>query len=137
MSEFIAEQRRSIKARLREVEEQLKGWDDLHAEKERLEAALAALGEASNGPAPRTSKTAKLPAPKRARRKGKSKRASGIGERIVGYVTERSGVTVDGIAQALGEDKKVVYRNAYSLATRGKLERVKLPGGKTGFKVPS
>jgi predicted transcriptional regulator len=44
-------------------------------------------------------------------------------------------VTVDSIAQALGEDRMVVYRIAYSLVSRGKPQRDKLPGGQTGFKV--
>lgn len=129
MSDFIAEQRRSIKARLHEVDDQLCGWDDLRAEKLRLEAALVALGEPVGDRLP--SRRSLRPAPKRqARRKG-------IGERIVGFVGERPGATVDAIADGIGEEKRIVYRNAYSLSTRGKLEREKLPGGQTGFKVPS
>jgi hypothetical protein len=121
VSEFIAETRRALSDRLAQVEAQLRGWDQLQEEKRRLEQALTALGETARGGAGR------------ARRRTQT---TGIGERIVEYVGERGRATVDEIADGIAEAKDVVQRNAHSLAGRAKLERVKLPTGRTAFSVP-
>ncbi len=123
MSDFIAEQRRSMRQRLQEIDRTLQQWETLQAEKARLEAALAALA-ALGEPARRRSR-AGAAAPTRRR---------GLGAAVVELVAQRPGMTAGEIGQAL--EISSPHQALANIVKAGKLEKFDLPSGRKGFRLP-
>ncbi len=113
-----------MKARLREIDELLKGWDDLVEERSRLEAALAALGGGAGA--------------KRAdganEKNGRKPYRKGVSNDIVKLVGERPGISAAEVGNVL--DVTTPHQRLDRLAKSGKLEKFDLPSGGKGWRVP-
>ena len=102
-------------------------------ESQRLERALAALKADGKRASVRGGDV-------RQRRRGGGGRRAAPGanrDAIVAVVRDRPGVTAGEIASATGIARATVSSTAARLAGSGTLERVELPGGGVGFRVPS
>jgi IclR helix-turn-helix domain len=97
-------------------------------EYERLQAALAALGEQA------------APAPRRARRSTTATRQraprGANREAVLRAVGERPGASPGELAAASGVAKPVLYNLLRTLSQRGELVRQDLPGGGAGYSLP-
>ena len=106
-----------------------------YEESQRLERALAALEAGATG--------AGAPQPAAARRRarvaaGRRRAAPGANrDAIVAVVRDRPGVTAGEIASVTGIARATVSSTAARLAGGGTLERVEMPGGGVGFRLPS
>jgi hypothetical protein len=68
-----------------------------------------------------------------------SGRRAGRGEHqaaVFGVIADRPGVTVSEVAQVTGIAKPLIYNTTRAGVERGELERVALPGGQHGFRIP-
>jgi hypothetical protein len=108
-----------------EIRERLAASRAAVDEYERLQAALAALGEE----APRRRPAAQAARP-RARR-GANRDA------VLRAVAERPGASAGELAAASGVAKPVLYNLLRTLSERGELIRHELPGGGAGYALPS
>jgi IclR helix-turn-helix domain len=97
-------------------------------EYERLQAALAALGEQT---APRPRRTRRSAAAIRQRAPRGANR-----EAVLRAVGERPGASAGELAAASGVAKPVLYNLLRTLSQRGDLVRQDLPGGGAGYSLP-
>ena len=118
MADFLDEKRKEIQARLKELRPLV---DEYH----RLEAAEQALSGVPGKPA------AAAPAPTRRRRSsassnGRRGRPRGSGTRAaqaLQLVTERPGITIPELADAMGIKQNYLYRVMPGLAEEGKVTK--------------
>lgn len=125
MPDFLDEKRREIQARLKELR-------PLVDEYNRLEAAERALSGVGSSSTPRTTGTrrrATASAAKRdgaGRRTGRRGRPKGSGTRAaeaLKLVTERPGITIPELADAMGIKQNYLYRVMPTLAGEGKVTK--------------
>ena len=105
-----------------------------YEESQRLERALEALEAGATGagaPRPAGRRRARVAAGRRRAAPGANRDA------IVGVVRDRPGVTAGEIASATGIARATVSSTVARLAGGGTLERVEMPGGGVGFRLPS
>jgi hypothetical protein len=125
----------AVEERVREIEAQLGGYDDLVRERDRLKRALQALGS-DTGAAPRAGAPTRPATGRRAsRRRGagrRAKRGSNVAA-IVGYVAEHPGSTAAEIAAGTGIDRSVVYSATSRLASAGRLRRAPKRDRQVGY----
>jgi CRP-like cAMP-binding protein len=134
VSDVIADLRRQMQDRLKEIERQLAGMESLAREREQLEAALAQPPFAS-APARAAARrpAAKRSAPRRAARPRAPRGANR--QAVLAAVSERPGVTAATIADVTKISKAVTYNTLAKLVAQGELEKTELPGGQTGYKT--
>ena len=106
-------------------------------EYERLQAALAALGEQA-APAPRRARARRAAPRRRAPRESNRQRAprGANREAVLRAVGERPGASAGELASASGVAKPVLYNLLRTLSQRGELVRQELPGGGAGYSLP-
>jgi hypothetical protein len=124
MPDFLDEKRKEIQARLKELR-------PLVDEYGRLEAAERALSGVSNGASPSTSTTTRSPRRTRRSGSGTSGRATGRRGRPKGsgtraqealkLVSERPGITIPELAEAMGIKQNYLYRVMPGLAEEGRV----------------
>jgi hypothetical protein len=130
MSDVIADLRRQMQERLKEIDKELGGFDALVREREQIETALAQPPFATG--------RAVAPAQRRApaRRSARPRAPRGANrEAVLNAVGERPGVTAATIADVTKISKAVTYNTLAKLVEQGKLEKTELPGGQTGYKA--
>ena len=122
MADFLDEKRNEIRARLKELRPLV---DEYH----RLEAAERALSGVTNGASSST------PAPRRARRSsgggggrgsGRRGRPKGSGTRAqeaLKLVSDRPGITIPELAEAMGIKQNYLYRVMPTLAEEGRVTK--------------
>jgi CRP-like cAMP-binding protein len=119
---------------LQEIRDRMEASRAAYEESQRLERALAAL----------RSQDGRGATPESPRRRGRSSVARGRPraprganrQAILAVVGERPGVTADEVATATGIAGATVSSTVARLAASGELERVELPGGGVGFRIP-
>ena len=121
MADFLEEKRKEIQARLKELKPAVEEYNLLLAADE----ALGGLGNGSTKPA-----TAAAPAAsaRRGRRSsgGKRGRPKGSGTRAaqaLQLVTERPGITIPEMAEAMGIQQNYLYRVMPDLAEKGQVTK--------------
>src|SRR4051812_37834712 len=126
MSDVIANLRRDLEARLKEIERQLAGLEPLLSEREQIQAALARPPfAAASRPATRGTSA----------RKSRSRAPRGANrEAILTLVGERPGVSAAEISDVTKISRAVTYNTLAKLVDQGRLEKAELPGGMTGYK---
>jgi predicted HTH transcriptional regulator len=131
VSDVIADLRRQMQDRLKEIDGELKGVEALQREREQIEAALAQPPFATDRA------TAAAAAPRRAPARSTRRRAprGANREAVLNAVSERPGVTAATIADVTKISKAVTYNTLAKLVEQGKLEKTELPGGQTGYKA--
>ena len=113
-----------IERRLQEIEEQLKPFEELERERERLQQALGALRD-DEPPSPR--------GPARSSR-GRKRAARGSNlAAILEHVAATPGATAGEIADATGISRGVVYSATSRLAAAGRLRREPKPDGSVAY----
>jgi hypothetical protein len=135
VSDVIADLRRQMQERLKEIERELAGMERLARERDQIVAALAQPPFAAERARP-----SRPPAAKRAsapRRRGDRPRAPRGANRqaVLAAVGERPGVTAATIADVTKISKAVTYNTLAKLVAQGELEKTELPGGQTGYKT--
>jgi hypothetical protein len=121
MADFLDEKRNEIRARLKELRPLV---DEFH----RLEAAERALSGVTNGGSP------SAPAPRRTRRSaggggrgtGRRGRPKGSGTRAqeaLKLVSDRPGITIPELAEAMGIKQNYLYRVMPTLAEEGRVTK--------------
>jgi len=108
-----------IERRLREIEEQLKPFEELEQERRRLRQALGALRD----------ETPAAPASRARRRAARGSNLTAILE----YVVSTPGSTAGEIADATGITRGVVYSATSRLAAAGRLRREPKPDGSVAY----
>jgi hypothetical protein len=131
VSDVIADLRRQMQDRLKEIDGELKSVEALVREQQQIEAALAqppfATGRADSAPRRAPARRSTRPrAPRGANR-----------EAVLNAVSERPGVTAATIADVTKISKAVTYNTLAKLVEQGRLEKTELPGGQTGYKAPA
>src|SRR4051794_24645392 len=120
MADFLDEKRKEIQARLKELRPLVDEFHRLEA----AERALSGVGGSSNG------STTATTAPRRARRTsgggggGRRGRPRGSGTRAqeaLRLVTERPGITIPEMAEAMGIKQNYLYRVMPTLAEEGRV----------------
>jgi hypothetical protein len=121
MADFLDEKRREIQARLKELRPLV---DEFH----RLEAAEQALSGVPNG-------ASASPSPRRARRSSGSGGTRGTGRRgrprgsgtraqeALKLVSDRPGITIPELAEAMGIKQNYLYRVMPTLAEEGRVTK--------------
>jgi hypothetical protein len=127
---------RVIEERLQEIEAQLKTYDELARERDRLQRALDALRSdpavgAGSAASPRRATRSRPRARRGARR---AQRGSNVAA-IIGHVTTNPGSTAAAIAEATGIDRGVVYSATSRLASAGRLRRVPKSDRQVGYEL--
>ena len=141
MSDVIADLRRQMQQRLKQIERELGDVEGLLREQAQLSAALATspFVEASSAPAPALAPARKAKAKAKTRAPRKSTRAraprGANREAILNAVNERPGVTAATIADVTKISRAVTYNTLAKLVTQGLIEKTELPGGQTGYKT--
>jgi hypothetical protein len=129
-----------IEQRLGEIDEQLRPYADLEAERDRLQRALQALRAETSAAARASTPARRSPGrPRRQARRspsGRAKRGSNL-QAILDYVEGRPGATAAQLAESTGIDRGVVYSAVSRLTSSGRLRREQLPGGQVGYRVPA
>ena len=120
---------------LQEIRERKQASRYAYEESQRLERALAALGAQEDG------QTRLHESPRRQARSSTARRrhraAPGANRQaILAVVQERTGVTASEIAATTGIARATVGSTVARLVASGRLERVELPGGGVGFRIP-
>jgi hypothetical protein len=124
MADFLDEKRNEIRARLKELRPLV---DEFH----RLEAAERALSGVTNGGSPST------PAPRRSRRSGSGGGGGGRGtgrrgrpkgsgtraQEALKLVSDRPGITIPELAEAMGIKQNYLYRVMPTLAEEGRVTK--------------
>jgi hypothetical protein len=129
VSDVIADLRRQMQDRLKEIDGELKSVEALVSEREQIEAALAQ-------PPFATARTNAAPRRAPARRSTRPRAPRGANrEAVLNAVSERPGVTAATIADVTKISKAVTYNTLAKLVEQGKLEKTELPGGQTGYKA--
>jgi hypothetical protein len=110
MADFLAEKRREIEARMKELKPAVEEY-------ERLEQAAAALAGVGNGGA-RQTRAARAPRRRgRGRPRGTGKRA----QQAVELVRARPGITIRELADAMGIHANYLYRVMPTLESEGQV----------------
>jgi hypothetical protein len=112
MADFLAEKRREIEARMKELRPAVEEY-------ERLEQAAAALAGVGNGGA-RQARTGRATRPRRrgrGRPRGTGKRA----QQALELVRARPGITIRELADAMGIHANYLYRVMPTLESEGKV----------------
>jgi sugar-specific transcriptional regulator TrmB len=127
VSDVIADLRRDLEQRLKEIERELTSVDALVQERERIQTALALPPFAApSRPATRGTSA----------RKSRSRAPRGANrEAILGTVADRPGVSAAEIADVTKISRAVTYNTLAKLVEQGRLEKTELPGGQTGYKA--
>jgi hypothetical protein len=126
VSDVIADLRRDLEGRLKDIERELSGLEPLVREREDIRAALERppfaqpARPATKGTSARKARTR---APRGANR-----------EAILGLVGERPGASAAEIAEVTKISRAVTYNTLAKLVEQGRLEKTELPGGQTGYK---
>lgn len=129
MSDVIADLRRQMQDRLKQIDAELKDLEALVHEREQIEAALAQPPFAVGS---KPAATRRAPA----RRSTRPRAPRGANrEAVLTAVGERPGVTAATIADVTKISKAVTYNTLAKLVEQGKLEKTELPGGQTGYKT--
>src|SRR3954451_13401479 len=115
---------------LREIGQRREASRAAYEESQRLEAELAALGDA---PPSRSTGQSRAVEP---RRPARAPRGENL-RRIREAVAERPGATAGEIASATGIARPTVASTLGKLARAGELERTELPSGRVGYRPPS
>ncbi len=126
MSDVIADLRRDLQQRLKDIERQLADVQPLVAEQEKIRAALARPPFSSSArPATRgtSARKARTRAPRGANR-----------EAILSVVDGRPGATASEIADVTKISRAVTYNTLAKLVQQGRLSKTDLPGGQTGYR---
>jgi hypothetical protein len=132
VSDVIADLRRQMQDRLKQIESELKGMDALVREREQIESALAQPPFATGRGKPAATRRAAAPA----RRSTKPRAPRGANrEAVLNAVGERPGVTAATISDLTKISRAVTYNTLAKLVEQGKLEKTELPGGQTGYKA--
>ena len=126
MADFLEEKRKEIQARLKELKPAVEEYNLLLAADE----ALGGLGNGAATPAAATATVAAAPA-RRARRSsgggtGKRGRPKGSGTRAaqaLQLVTDRPGITIPEMAEAMGIQQNYLYRVMPDLAEKGQVTK--------------
>src|SRR6187200_2749664 len=124
----------TIERRLREIEAQLDGYEELARERDRLRRALHELRSDDGARARRAAATTSA-AGRGARRRGGGRRArrGANVEAITGYVSAHPGATAAEIASGTGVARGVVYSATSRLAANGRLRRVSKGDREVGY----
>lgn len=123
----------SLSRILGEIRERKEASRGAYEESQRLERALAALEHDQDESSGRGGDVRR-----RQRAGGERRAASGANrDAIVAVVRDRPGVRAGEIASATGIARATVSSTVARLAGSGMLERVELPGGGVGFRLPS
>jgi hypothetical protein len=127
----------TIERRLREIEAQLRSYEELARERDRLQRALRELviddGERPGRASAKTSAAGRASA---GRRRGarRARRGSNV-EAITGFVTANPGATAAEIAIGTGIRRGVVYSATSRLAGSGRLRRVAQGDRQVGYEL--
>jgi DNA invertase Pin-like site-specific DNA recombinase len=116
----------TIERRLREIEAQLNGYQELARERDRLQRALHELRSDDGtrpGPAPARPQAAGRASSRRQRSGRRARHGTNV-EAITGYVKAHPGATAAEIAIATGIDRATVYSATSRLAASGRLRRI-------------
>src|SRR4051794_31407782 len=125
----------TIERRLREIEAQLDGYEQLARERDRLQRALHELRShdgARPEPASATPRAAGR-ASSRRRRGGRRARHGANVAAITGYLSAHPGATAAEIAAATGIDRGIVYSATSRLAASGRLRRISRGERQVGY----
>jgi hypothetical protein len=126
MADFLDEKRKEIQARLKELRPLVDEFNRLEA----AERALSGVGGSTTA-----SSSASTPAPRRTRRSGATRSASGNGRRgrprgsgtraqeALKLVSERPGITIPELAEAMGIKQNYLYRVMPTLAEEGRVTK--------------
>jgi Fic family protein len=121
---------------VREVRERKGAARAAYEESQRLERALAALGQQRDAGAATGRKSA--PADRRRGARRRRRAAPGANrDTLVAVARERPGATAGELATATGIARATVSSTLARLVSSGALERTQLPGGGVGFRVPA
>lgn len=120
-----------------DIRERIKELEPAVLEYERLDAALAALGDIDGQPA--SSRASRPRAARVDRRRKPAKRAPRGANRaaVLGVIGERPGVSVAELAAATQIAKAVLYSLLKTLEAGGEIQREELPSGVTGYRLAS
>lgn len=119
-----------IEARLQEIEEQLRPFAELEAERDRLQRALGALRNEPQPPSQGNGGTVRRGGNARGARR--AARGSNL-KAIVAFVTANPGATSGEIAAATGISRGVVYSAVSRLTNAGKLARSPKGDGQVAY----
>ena len=123
----------AIRTRLREIDAELKSYQSLQDERDRLTKALKELG-ATDG-APRRAGGARKARAKGARR-GARRAARGSNQQaILSHITANPGATTPEIADATGIGRPVVYSAVSRLASGGRLRKTTRDDGQVSYEI--
>jgi CRP-like cAMP-binding protein len=124
----------AIRTRLREIERELKGFEQLQTERERLTRALKELGEGDGAPRRRGTRTRK-PGTGNRRRAGKRAARGSNQQAILAHITANPGTTTPDIADATGIGRPVVYSAVSRLASSGKVRKSTRADGQVSYEL--
>lgn len=119
MSDFLADKRKEIKARL----DELRPLVEEYAKLEAAEKALAGVGAAGATVARKTapSRAGKRRSAPGTRKRGRPKGSGNRAAQALALITERPGITIPEIAESLGIQQNYLYRVVPGLAEDGKI----------------
>jgi Winged helix-turn-helix DNA-binding len=124
----------AIRARLREIDTELKDFEALRSERERLTRALKELDGAA-GPARGTRRRA---ASNGGRRRGRKRAARGSNQQaILAHIEANPGATTPEIADATGIGRPVVYSAVSRLTSGGTLKKTARDDGQVSYTLTS
>jgi predicted Rossmann fold nucleotide-binding protein DprA/Smf involved in DNA uptake len=136
LSDVIADLRNQMRQRLKDIERELAGFEELVRERDQIAAALAQPPFAE----PRAAAPARRPAARKStvRKSTRPRAPRGANrEAVLTAVGERPGVTAATIADVTKISRAVTYNTLAKLVEQGKIEKTELPGGQTGYKAPA
>jgi hypothetical protein len=122
----------AIRTRLREIDTELKGFEALQSERERLSRALEEIdGAGTNG---RRAARARRAAPSGGRRRGRKRAARGSNQQaILAHIQANPGATTPEIADATGIGRPVVYSAVSRLTSGGTLKKTARDDGQVSY----
>ena len=123
----------AIRTRLREIDTELKSYQALQDERDRLTKALKDLG-ASDG-APRRAGRPRRARAQGARRGGKRAARGSNQQAILAHITSNPGATTPEIADATGIGRPVVYSAVSRLASGGRLRKTTRDDGQVSYEI--
>src|SRR4051794_31464625 len=126
MTDVIADLKRDLEGRLRDIEQELSGYEPLLSERDQIRAALTRPPfSAPSRPATRGTSA----------RKSRSRAPRGANrEAILSLVGERPGVSAAEISDVTKISRAVTYNTLAKLVSQGRIDKTDLPGGQTGYK---